>query len=74
MIESVQYNAALQVLAIHGSSREKLYHELGFESLHDRRGCRKLSFYYKIRYNNCLIYLTELFPVIVIKTTCYSFR
>ena len=38
MIESVQYNAALAITgAIRGSSRDKLYHELGLESLHDRR-------------------------------------
>ena len=38
MIESIQYNAALAITAaIHGSSRDKLYQELGFESLHDRR-------------------------------------
>ena len=37
MIESVQYNAALAITGvIHGNSREKLYQELGFESLHDR--------------------------------------
>ena len=31
MIESVQYNAALAITgAIHGSSRDKLYQELGF--------------------------------------------
>ena len=38
MIETVQYNAALAITgAIPGTSREKLYKELGFESLHDRR-------------------------------------
>ena len=68
MIESVQYNAALAIKgAICGSSREKLYQELGFESLHDRRWCRKLCFYYKIQHNNCPLYLTELLPTI--KTT-----
>ena len=73
MIESVQYNAALAITgAIHGSSREKLYQELGFESLHDRRWCRKLCFYYKIQHNNCPLYLTELLPTI--KTSCYSLR
>ena len=62
MIESVQYNAALAITgAIRGSSREKLYQELGFESLHDRRWHRKLCFYFKIRHNNCPLYLTELF-------------
>ena len=73
MIESVQYNAALAITgAIHGSSRDKLYQELGFESLHDRRWFRKLCFYYKIRHNLCPLYLTELLPII--KTSCYSLR
>ena len=37
-IESVQYNAALAITgAIRGTSKEKLYQELGLESLKDRR-------------------------------------
>ena len=73
MIESVQYNAALAITgAIHGSSRDKLYQELGFESLHDRRWFRKLCFYYKIRHNMCPLYLTDLLPIM--KTSCYSLR
>ena len=37
IIQSVKYNAALAITgAIHGSSRDKLYQELGFESPHDR--------------------------------------
>ena len=64
MIESVQYNAALAITgAIRGSSREKLYQELGFESLRDRRWYRKLCFYYKIRHNDCPLYLTEHIPI-----------
>ena len=36
-IESMQYNVALAITgAIKGSSKEKWYHELGFESLKDR--------------------------------------
>ena len=63
MIDSIQYNAALAITGvIHG----KLYHELGFESLHDRRWCRKLCFYYKIRHNNCPIYLNKLLPAMKI--------
>ena len=73
MIESVQYNAALAITgAIHGSSREKLYQELCFKSLYNRRWCRKLCFYYKIQHNNCPPYLTELLPTM--KTSCYSLR
>ena len=37
-IEPVQYNAALAIMeAIKGSSREKLYRELGLEYLYRRR-------------------------------------
>ena len=37
-IESVQYNAALAITgAIRGTSKEKLYQELGLESLKNRR-------------------------------------
>ena len=37
-IESIQYNAALAITdAIRGTSKEKIYQELGFESLQQRR-------------------------------------
>ena len=74
MIGSVQYNAALAITgATHGSSREKLYQELGFdESIHDIHWYRKLCFYCKIWQNNCPLYLTEL--VAAMKSNCYSFR
>ena len=36
-LESIQYNASLAITgAIRGTSKEKLYNELGFESLHAR--------------------------------------
>ena len=57
MIKAVQYNATLST-AVHGSSREKLYLEIGFESLNDIPWRRKLCFYYKIRQNICLFYIT----------------
>ena len=42
-IESIQYNAALAITgAVRGTSREKLYQELGFESLRQGRSYRKL--------------------------------
>ena len=48
-IENVQYKACIAITgAIQGTSREHLYHELGLESLVDRRWCRKLTFFYKI--------------------------
>ena len=48
-IESIQYNATLAITgAVRGTSREKLYQELGFESLHRRRWYRKLCCLFKI--------------------------
>ena len=73
MIESLQYNAALAITgAIRGTSSEKLYQELGLESLHDRRWYRKLCFYYKIMHNACTLYLTELPPIV--KSIGYTLR
>ena len=46
-IESVQYNAALAITgAIRGTSSEKIYHELGLESLRDRRWLRRMCFFF----------------------------
>ena len=48
-IVSIQYNTALEITgAVKGTSREKLYQELGFESLQQRRWCRKLCCLFKI--------------------------
>ena len=48
-IESIQYNACLAIAgAIRGSSREKIYQELGLESLGHRRWYRKICYFYKI--------------------------
>ena len=44
-LESIQYNATLAITgATRGTSREKIYSELGLESLQDRRWYRKLCF------------------------------
>ena len=59
-IERVQYSACLGITgAFKGTSRERLYQELGLESLKDRRWHRKLCFLYKIV--KCLLpkYLTS---------------
>ena len=62
-IESVQYNAALAITgAIRGTSKEKLYQELGFESLKDRRWLRQLCDLYKIVNTKQLAYLYDLIP------------
>ena len=47
-LESVQYSAALAVTGTwRGTSREKLYTDLGLESLSSRRWSRCLTFFYK---------------------------
>ena len=48
-LESVQYNAALAITGcIRGTSRERLYEELGLESLDRRRWYRRMCLYWKI--------------------------
>ena len=48
-IESVQYRAALAITgAMQGTSRDKLYHELGLESLKSRRWYKRLRCMFKI--------------------------
>ena len=43
-LESFQYNTCLALTgAIRGTSKEKIYQELGLESLRDSRWCRKKS-------------------------------
>ena len=62
-LESIQYNACLALSgAIRGSSREKLYHELGLESLQHWHWYRKLCLFYKIFKENKHIYLFNLIP------------
>ena len=51
-LESIQYRARLAVTgAIRSTSREKIYQELGLESLQSRRWYRKLAMFYKIYKN-----------------------
>ena len=45
--EKVQYSAAVIMGATKGTSRVRLYKELGLESFSDRRWYRKLVFFYK---------------------------
>ena len=47
-LESIQYNACLTITGtIRGTSKEKLYQELGLESIQLRRWYRKLGMLYK---------------------------
>ena len=62
-IESVQYNAVLAITgAIRGTSKEKLYQELGLESLRNRRRLRRMSYLYKIISTRLPPYLYDLIP------------
>ena len=54
-LEKVQYQAALAITgAWQGSSRSKIYDELGWESLSDRRNCRRVLQIHKIIINDTL--------------------
>ena len=70
-IENVQYQAALAISGCwKGSSRNKLYDFLGWESLSDRRWARRLIQLYKIRNNLTPGYLKRILPA----TCTQSFR
>ena len=61
-LELFQYNACLASTSIRSTSKEKLYQELGLESLQLRRWFRKLCFFYKIYKNNQPSYLSNIVP------------
>ena len=62
-LESLQYNAAIAITGvIRVTSKEKLYNELGLESLQNRRWYRKLSFLYKVLANQSPSYLFNVIP------------
>ena len=62
-LEYIQYNAALAITgAIRGTSKEKLYQELGFKSLQFGRFFRKLFLFYNIMKNESPSYLYHLIP------------
>ena len=63
MIEKVQYQAALAITGTwQGTNRNKLYEELGWESLSDRRWSRRLFHFFKIQKGLTPCYLTECIP------------
>ena len=62
-VEKIQYQAALAITgAWQGSSRSKLYDELGWETLSDRRNCRRVLQIHKIINNNTISYLKDKLP------------
>ena len=71
-LESIQYNASLAITgAIRGTSREKLYNELGLESLHGERWYKKLCYFYKFYVFKQPEYLFVLIPA---RTSNYRTR
>ena len=63
-LERVQYHAALAITGCwRGSNRNKLYDELGWESLADRRWARRLINFYKIFRQNRPPYLYKHIPL-----------
>ena len=62
-LESVQYSAALAVKGTwRGTSHDKLYIELGWESLSSRRWSRRLTLFYKFVNNLSPEYTADLIP------------
>ena len=60
-LESIQYKAASEITgAIQGTSRDKIYQELGLESLKSRKWYKRLSLTFKIMKEEALIYLINL--------------
>ena len=64
-LESVQYNAGLAITGgIRGTSKERLYQELGFEYLEKRRWFRRMCLFWKIVNGLAPSYLSNLLPAI----------
>ena len=62
-IERIQYHAALAITgAWKGTNLDKIYEELGWESLTNRRYCRRLFQFYKIQYELSPPYLRGPLP------------
>ena len=62
-LESIQYNACLAITsAIRCTSPEKIYQELGLQSLKSMRWFRKLCHFYKIFHDKSPSYLFNLIP------------
>ena len=62
----LQYNSCLAITgAVRGTSRKRIYQELGLENLHDRRWYRKLLLFFKICKGDAPQYLNDLLPPLV---------
>ena len=72
-IERVQYQAALSITgAWQGTNLDKIYEELGWESLSNRRYCRRITQFFKIQNDLTPAYLKE--PVPVTRAHAYGLR
>ena len=72
-LEQTQYLAALAVTgAWRGTSRQRLYEELGWESLYQRRWYRRLCHFFNLRKSASPSYLFELIPSE--RAVTYNFR
>ena len=73
VLESVQYSAALAVTgARRGTNTDKIYEELGWESLYHRRYYRRMTLFYKI-VNECTPEYLRV-PINLARVKPYSFR
>ena len=71
MVKQIQYKAALLVSGCwQGTSRERLYQELGWESLSDRRWCRRMTMFYKILNGMAPSYLRDHIPEQITPNVC----
>ena len=71
-LESIQYNVCLALTgAISGMPKEKIYQELGLESLRHLCWCRKLCLFYKVLENENPKYIFRLIPT---RCSLYSNR
>ena len=62
-LESIQFNSVSAIIeTIRGTSREKIYPELGLESLQDRCWYRKLRVFYRILNSMSLKYISDIIP------------
>ena len=60
-LESLQYSAALAITgAWRGTSTDKIYEELGWETLTNRRWYRRLSLFFQIAHNQAPQYLCNI--------------
>ena len=62
-LETVPYNAALAIMrAVKGTSREKLYQELGLEYLHQRRWMTRFCLLYKVVSTKLTAFIYDTIP------------